>query len=283
MSKIIAVTKYECLETGETYDTKEQAQKALRRHQSSVAREKKAREKKAEADRIWSEQSDYVRLHATSCEEVLDLVVKKAKEFWGVDLKVENCGDLTVISRVLSRIKREDVLHPEFFLSLGVIVMSGGNENQSEEFKRRSVNGEWVFDARSIFERGFSGFYLSPFQSGLWGGERPAKFELKIKLSSFPRIMERYEEWYAHSIERRKYLTKISVASHYATRLAGSDQAVRDLMELREYYSRCSEIASEEADRIVRKNYDCFMEKVRSITPSYDIPDHLLEQFGDVP
>lgn len=282
MSKIIAVTKYKCLETGMEYDTKEQAQRALKRHR----RKKKAQEKKAEEDRIWSEQSDYVRLHATSCAEVLDLVVEKAKEFWGVDLEIKSCGDLTVITRRLSSMKREDVLCPEFTLSLGIFLMTGSKENQSKEFKRRASGRQELFPdsiARSIFERGFSGFYLSMNQSGLWGGERPAKFELKIKLSSFPRIMERYEEWYAHSIERRKYVTKIREASHYASALSYSDQAVKDLEKLKKYYTRCSEIASEGADRIVRKNYDCFMEKVRSITPSYDIPNHLLEQFGDVP
>jgi hypothetical protein len=80
---IESVQMWKCSVTGKVFDNAKEAEKHSKDAQARLTRKRKAEEKEQERLNLIKYQEDYVRLNATSFDEIFQLVVAKAKEFWG--------------------------------------------------------------------------------------------------------------------------------------------------------------------------------------------------------
>ena len=89
MKEIKEVKVYICPETGKKCRSRAEAERsaaaAIKAKEDAVI----AAEQKKLAEKSNLEKKDWIRLNATNVSEIENLIVQKAKEFWGFDCEVD--------------------------------------------------------------------------------------------------------------------------------------------------------------------------------------------------
>jgi len=87
-TSITPVQMWKCSITGKLFDTPEKAEKSQRSAKAAATRKKNKEKKEKEVAKLIEYQSNYIRLNATSVDDIPSLMMKKAKEFWGINICV---------------------------------------------------------------------------------------------------------------------------------------------------------------------------------------------------
>lgn len=271
-----AVTMYRCPETGKLYDTEQKAKDSAKRFREKVERAKKKAEADAKERAELEYQRNYVRLNATSSSHALELIVEKAKEFWGIDVMVNN------VSPIVKDLPDESV-EGKNLISLGRIKIRARGRD-TEFYKKVKSTRSGIFEPGVddvLFSYGFKGFSLGGGPSGEFEVYE-MKREVSLIFDDFPLIAERYEQWLRHTGPRAKYKSDLYLAESEALVLSRLDPEYRKLKKMHDYYQSCLQEVDNASSSLLYFNRRTYMEKFRSSTPEYVIPEDLLNQFGDV-
>lgn len=212
------VSMFKCPETGKLFPTLAEARKSAR----AVRKE---REKAEETER----KKDYIRLNASTPREVVDLLVEKSLEFWGVKLEINSLWTHRCIGDRIN-----------FSIDLKAhSTKSRGWMNISHCRIRGSISDTYTKD---LIQYGFNGFNLSNTRFHYRVNSfTTSKIELSIKISDFPLISEKHNKY-----EEQGRNLSLWQSSFFAARLLGNAIArqsveVSKLSELIEYHEKCAQ------------------------------------------
>lgn len=225
------VTMFKCPETGKLFKTERGAE-------NSAKRERGAKELSLLATGFdpsgFEAQQNYVRLNATSPQDIMRLVGEKAEEFWGLkvttmsvgQVRVCNFGDLISFGRCTITVNSTG--------SCRLAYMAEQARIRKDKWYRVPSISNLLFGPVS----GFKGFETG---SGCEGrcGEYPLQMDVKAKIVEFPIIAERHGNWVTNRREYDKYEYKKSVMEGYGLCLARSSPEYMKLEELRVYHAGC--------------------------------------------
>lgn len=265
---------YKCPETGKLYDSESKLKKALARRR---AKEKREETKVKEQEKL-NHQRDYVRLNATSSIHAMKLVVEKAKEFWGIDVSMgEPLGRDT---------PQEYHLNSTCKNVIGLGNLEIKVKAKETKFYRR-IKSEYtgIFEPGVddvLFNYGFNGFILKSGSSGKCDSSHlPMSRFVMLDFDLFPMIKERYEQWLSHHQLWKNYKADRRLADREALALAATDEEYKRLKEKELEYLHLAEVARESSSKLFDLNYLSYMERYDTSYPRYEIPGHLLKQFGE--
>jgi hypothetical protein len=277
---IESVTMFKCPETGKLYKTKRGAENSAKR-----VRDERSRELLATGfdPSEFESQRDYVRLNATSPKHIIELVIEKAEEFWG--LKVTSF--LTNGERVYYN-NRENCTMISFG-SCEVEVDAAGSCRL--EYMRRQAKRDknrW-FSEPSISNLLFDGSGFKGFETGSGGPGRcsdaessgyPFRMGLQARLEEFPIIHKRYGEWELFEAEYDRYVSSRDRAKDYGLKLARSTPEYDKLRELQGYHEACGAIIRDSIRELENHYVSGLVEKWEGLNPAVVLDPELSEMFG---
>jgi len=237
MKEIKELKVYICPETGKKCRSRAEAER-------SAAAAIKAKEDAviaAEQNKLAQESNlakkDWIRLNATNVSEIENLIVEKAKEFWGFDCEVDiNVTFGQVSNSHAAPIGKKtnwsggDKNYPTSFLG-----WSGGIKASIKNYKKSKNSGESV--GSLLFGSyyagtggpGFRCFHTSSGCPGDAGGQYPMDIGFYFFLEDFPKLAECYELF---KIEYQKIINhkgNLQSQDEAANLYANSRQDVLDL------------------------------------------------------
>jgi hypothetical protein len=234
---IKSVTMYECPETGKLYKTKKGAENSAKR-----VRDERSRELLATGfdPSQFDAQRDYVRLNATSPKHIIELVIEKAEEFWGLKVtKFITNGVRVYYNNVISFGNCE--VEVDAAGSCRLEYMRRQAKRDKNRWFREPCISSLLFDGS-----GFKGFETGSGCPGRCSDAEssgyPFRMGLEARLEEFPIIHKRYEEWRAHEAEYERYMSSRDRAKGYGLKLARSTPEYDKLMELHGYHEACGAI-----------------------------------------
>jgi len=257
------VTMYRCSETGKLFKTSRGAKSSSER-----ALKKKLADN---IDRdLLAAQRDYVRLNATSPQEIIELVKSKAEEFWG--LKVES------FQRSRTSVMYSDQLRG-FIIHFGrcSIQVDGSKSSRLKAISSRGWHpsiGELLFDGH-----GFKGLERG---SGCPGRCNEYKFDmdLRARLDQFPIIEAHYKDWVKHKEEYDLYQDSMRNVAHFGKILAVSTPEFKSLENLKKYYVSCADSIRSSMEEVEEHHSDEFLEKWKTVNPEVERDLDLWNKFG---
>ena len=274
------VTMYKCPETGKLYKTKRGAENSAKRVRGERNRELLAT---GFDPSRFEAQRDYVRLNATSPKHIIELVIEKAEEFWG--LKVTRFKDNG--GRVYHDVRKNCTMIS--FGNFEVEVNAAGSCRL--EYMRRQAKRDknrW-FSEPSISSLLFDGSGFNGFETGSGcpgrcsdGGSSgyPFRMGLEARLEEFPIIRKRYEEWQAFKNEYDLYVSSRDRAKNYGLKLARSTPEYDKLMELQGYHEACGAIVRDSIRELEDHYMFGLVEKWEGLNPAVVLDPELSEMFG---
>lgn len=192
---------WKCPITGKLFDSPEAAERSQRSAKAAATRKKNKEKEKEERAKLAEYQSNYVRLNATSFEDVPNLMMAKAKEFWGIDILV------TFALNGFSKKAYEGgnyINRPNYKFRIRITGHELGDaqkatlKNLGADLKNRYcvsdtiVRGHWWGCNPSAFK----GIHMGSGSGGFFGeGERGLDMDATIYLSDFPLIEQKYQEY----------------------------------------------------------------------------------------
>lgn len=274
------VTMYKCPETGKLYKTKRGAENSAKR-----VRDERDRELSATGfDPSQLEaQRDYVRLNATSPKHIIELVIEKAEEFWG--LKV------TQFKKWKGGIYYNDRKNCTMISFGNCEVEVDAASSCRLEYMRRQAKRDknrW-FSEPSISSLLFDGSGFKGFETGSGCPGRcrdaessgyPFRMSLEARLEEFPIIHKRYEEWQAHEEEYDRHVSSRDRAKDYGLKLARSTPEYDKLMELQGYHEACGAIIRDSIRELEDHYVSGLVEKWDGVNPAVVKDLELWEMFG---
>jgi hypothetical protein len=234
MKEIKEVKVYICPETGKKCRSRAEAERsaaaAIKAKEDAVI----AAEQRKLAEKSNLEKKDWVRLNATNVSEIENLIVQKAKEFWGFDCEVDINVTFGQVSNShgapigeKTNWSSHNKNYPTSFLGWsGRIIASIKNYKKS---KNSSESVSSLLFGNYGGGVGFRGFHTSSGCPGDAGGQYPMDIGFYFFLQDFPKLVESYELF---KIEYQKIIDhKINLQSQNeaASRYADSRQDVLDL------------------------------------------------------
>lgn len=257
------VTMYRCSETGKLFKTsrgaKSSSERALKKKLAdSIDRD------------LLAAQRDYVRLNATSPQEIIELVKSKAEEFWG--LKVESFQHSRA-SVLYSNQLRGFIIH----FGRCSIQVDGSKSSRIKAISSRGWHpsiGELLFDGL-----GFKGLERG---SGCPGRCNEYKFDmdLRARLDQFPIIEAHYKDWVKHKEEYDSYQDSMRNVAHFGKILAVSTPEFKSLENLKKYYVSCADSIRSSMAEVEEHHSDKFLEKWKTVNPEVERDLDLWNKFG---
>ena len=233
MKEIKELKVYICPETGKKCRSRAEAERsavaAIKAKEDAVI----AEEQNKLAQESNLEKKDWVRLNATNVSEIENLIVEKAKEFWGFDCEVYiNVTFGEVSNSHGAPISKKtnwsggDKNYPTSFLG-----WSGHVKGSIKNYKKTKNSSESVSSLLfgSYYGPGFRGFHTSSGCPGDAGGQYPMDIGFYFFLEDFPKLAESYELF---KIEYQKIIDhkyKLQSQDNAANIYADSRQDVLDL------------------------------------------------------
>jgi hypothetical protein len=234
MKEIKEVKVYICPETGKKCRSRAEAERsaaaAIKAKEDAII----AAEQNKLAQESNLEKKDWVRLNATNVSEIENLIVQKAKEFWGFDCEVDINVTFGQVSNShgapigkKTNWSRQNKDYPTSFLG-----WSGGVKGSIKNYKKSKNSSESV--SSLLFGNyaggtGFRGFHTSSGCPGDTGGQYPMDIGFYFFLEDFPKLAESYELF---KIEYQKIIDhkyKLQSQDNAANIYADSRQDVLDL------------------------------------------------------
>ena len=259
------VTMYKCPETGKLFKTKKGAENSAKR--AKEAKELSSLAKQFDSSGLGAQQ-DYVRLNATSPKHIIDLVVQKAEEFWGLKVTKFEVSGPGVYSRQSGTVIS--------FGQCDIEVNSAGSCRLAYMREKAKIGkGSW-YSEPSIYDLLFSSMGFRGFTSGGGNPGRcsdsdekgyPFRMCLMSKLEEFPLINQSHQEWIAHEKEYEGYEHKKRVVMGYGLSLALSSTEYEKLSELRSYHRDCEEIVKKSIRDLENYYTDGLVKKWMKINP----------------
>lgn len=198
-SSVTPVQMWKCPTTGKLFDTPEAAEKSQRSAKAAATRKKNKEKKEKERAKLVEYQSNYVRLNATSLEDIPNLMMAKAKEFWGINICV------TFARSGFSEKSYEGgnyIDRPNYKFRIRITGDELGDA-QKATFKKLGadlknrysisdtvVGGHWWGSNPSAFK----GIKLGSGNGGHFG-DSGLDFDATIYLSEFPLIEQKYKKY----------------------------------------------------------------------------------------
>jgi hypothetical protein len=260
---IETVTMYRCSETGKLFKTSRGA-----KNSSERARKKKLADS---IDRdLLAAQRDYVRLNATSPQEIIELVKSKAEEFWG--LRVESFQHSKTSVMYSDRLK-------------GFIVHFGNCSIQvdgSKSSRLDYINSQgWRPSIGDLLFNGY-GFKGLETGSGCPGRCNDYKFDmdLRARLDQFPIIEAHHRDWVKHKEEYDWYQNSMRNAAHFGKILAVSTPEFKSLGDLKRYYLGCADSIRDSMEEVENHHVGEFLEKWKTVNPEIERDLDLWNKFG---
>jgi hypothetical protein len=234
MKEIKTQTVYICPETGKKCRSRAEAERSAAAAIKAKEEAAIAAEQRKLAEKSNLEKKDWVRLNATNVSEIENLIVQKAKEFWGFDCEVDiNVTFGQVSNSHGAPIGKKtnwsggDKYYPTSFLGWsGRIIASIKN------YKKSKNSGESV--GTLLFGNygggtGFRGFHTSSGCPGDAGGQYPMDIGFYFFLEDFPKLAESYELFKTEYQKIIDHKGKLEFQNEAANRYADSRQDVLDL------------------------------------------------------
>jgi hypothetical protein len=197
MKEIKELKVYICPETGKKCRSRAEAERsaaaAIKAKEDAIIAA--AQNKLAQESNLI--KKDWVRLNATNVSEIENLIVEKAKEFWGFDCEVDiNVTFGQVSNSHGAPISKKtnwsggDKNYPTSFLG-----WSGGVKGSIKNYKKTKNSSESVSSLLfgSYYGPGFRGFHTSSGCPGDAGGQYPMDIGFYFFLEDFPKLAESYE------------------------------------------------------------------------------------------
>lgn len=198
MKEIKTQTVYLCPETGKKCRSRAEAERSA----AAAIKAKEDAATAAEQKRLEQESNlankDWIRLNLTNIEDIPKLVKEKAKEFWGIDCKIEvNVSFGNVSNSHGAPLNKKcnwsghDKDYPTSFLG-----WSGRITGTISNYKKSKNSSESVNSL--LFNnygggRGFRGFHTGTGCPGDAEGQYPMDIGFYFFLEDFPKLVESYE------------------------------------------------------------------------------------------
>lgn len=263
------VTMFKCPETGKLFKTEQGAENSAKRVRDSKELSLLATGFDPSG---FEAQQNYVRLNATTPLDVMDLVEKKAEEFWGLKITAMLVGQVSVSGDSIS------------FGQCHIEVSSKGScrlaymREQARISKDKSYREPSISDL--LFDSmGFRGLETGTGCQGVCGNY-PLRMPLKARLEDFPLIAKRHRDWVAHKAEYDRYVGEKRMAEGYGYWLARSSKEYEKLEELRAYHRNCDEIVKKSVSELERYYVEGLVQKWEAINPPVEKDTGLWEMFG---
>jgi hypothetical protein len=237
MKEIKEVKVYICPETGKKCRSRAEAERsaaaAIKAKEDAVI----AAEQKKLAEKSNLEKKDWIRLNATNVSEIENLIVEKAKEFWGFDCEVDINVTFGQVSNShgapmskKTNWSGDDKNYPTSFLGWSGHVRASIKNYKKTKNSSESV-GSLLFGSyyAGTGGPGFRGFHTSSGCPGDAGGQYPMDIGFYFFLEDFPKLAECYELF---KIEYQKIINhkgNLQSQDEAANRYANGCQDVLDL------------------------------------------------------
>jgi len=237
MKEIKTQTVYICPETGKKCRSRAEAERSAAAAIKAKEDAAITAEQRKLAEKSNLEKKDWVRLNATNVSEIENLIVEKAKEFWGFDCEVDiNVTFGQVSNSHAAPIGKKtnwsssDKNYPTSFLG-----WSGRIKAWLRNYKKSKNSGE---SANSLLfgsyyggggGPGFRGFHTSSGCPGDAGGQYPMDIGFYFFLEDFPKLAESYELFKTEYQKIINHKGNLQSQNEAASRYANSCQDVLDL------------------------------------------------------
>lgn len=265
------VTMFKCPETGKLFKTERGAE-------NSAKRERGAKELSLLATGFdpsgFEAQQNYVRLNATSPQDIMRLVGEKAEEFWGLKVTKMVTGNVPVV--------RDN--STMYFGPCHIEVNSTGSCRLAYMAEQARISKDKWYRVPYISDLLFGSMGFKGFETGFGNpgsfGTYPLRMEVKAKIVDFPIIAERYGNWVTHKSQYDEYEKKKLVVENYSRILSRSSTEYRKLEELRAYHSTCARAVEHKMGELESYYKEGLMEKWVGInSPVFKDPE-LWGMFG---
>ena len=192
---------WKCPVTGELFDSPEAAVRSQRSAKAAATRKKNKEKEKEELAKLIEYQSNYVRLNATSFEDIPNLIMAKAKEFWGINICV------TFARSGFSEKSYEGgnyIDRPNYKFRIRI---TGGElgDAQKATLKKLGADPKNRYSIGDVIVRSywwgsnpsaFKGIKIGSGSGGFFGrSESGLDMDATIYLSEFPLIEQKYKEF----------------------------------------------------------------------------------------
>jgi hypothetical protein len=285
------VQMWKCPTTGKLFDTPEKAKKSSIAAKAKATRERNKKKKEKELAELIDYQSNYIRLNATTIEEIPSLIKIKAKEFWGIDV------DLSFNSiRPPGKFDHIDAEDPRIKFNVEMT----GKALESKQFKllKEMCNrGDWdINNSRqpslgdTIFKTNwwgtnlaaFEGIHLGSGNGGRFGESgRGLSMDAHIKIKTFPIIWQKYKQYLSLRGPVEIYKQKMLAIDGAARGFANQTKSVYEQQQVCNAIKDQLEIELKLLNKLIlnaQAEYSKFCSG-KLVTPP-QIPQELIRMFG---
>ncbi len=285
MSTVTSVQMWKCPATGKLFDSPEGAQKSLKLAKAKEARKKTKEKQKEELLKLIEYQSNYVRLNATSFNNIPKLIETKAKEFWKMNLKVTITGDFR--NRFNTRYSYDPEIGPYWSARVKISGDALG-ETQTEILKKLGCDlrrdpcfrGMVIGSTWSENPAAFKGIRLGSGCGGSFG-KYSLEMDAEIHLSDFPLIEARYKEYLALKGPKDDYDQKVRKIEIGSGRFCEQTKSVKEQKLIVDRAKSCWEAESSIYERLrteAMEEYTKFC--MAKLGPVPKMPPELEQWFG---
>ena len=226
--KIIEKKVFICPKTGESFDTKAAAARSMKNAINLETREKALAEEKEKRE----EQKNWIRLNLQNIYDLPSLMEEKAKEFYGLDLKMEFVNPKIRFKTIPDGCRRP-IWSEESPPKLSGFATSrlgwcGGVKISICGYKR-------IYKVRSLYTIRetvnilFAGFNFDSGTSGNIITNTPLEMDCVFYLESFPQLQEQYNSYLINKEESYKYIRSAAEYNKSATDFARNRHEYRGL------------------------------------------------------
>jgi hypothetical protein len=237
MKEIKEVKVYICPETGKKCRSRAEAERsaaaAIKAKEDAII----AAEQKKLAEKSNLEKKDWIRLNATNVSEIENLIVEKAKEFWGFDCEVDinvTFGEVSNSHGAPIGKKTNwsggDKNYPTSFLGWSGRIKASIKNYKKSKNSSESV-GSLLFGSyyAGTGGPGFRAFHTSSGCPGDAGGQYPMDIVFYFFLEDFPKLADSYELFKTEHQKIIDHKYKLQSQENAANIYADSRQDVLDL------------------------------------------------------
>ena len=200
-TSITPVQMWKCPITGKLFDTPEKAERSQKSAKAAAARKRNKEKKEKEVAKLIEYQSNYIRLNAESIDDIPSLIMKKAKEFWGIEICVtfEQTRFTTRVYR-----SRESSEQPGFSFRIRITGKTLGKvqldtlKNLGCPVERFSSISDIIIQSRWRHRNSpaFKGVQLGSGDGGRFEDNGTGlNMDASILLSDFPLIDQKYQQY----------------------------------------------------------------------------------------
>jgi hypothetical protein len=237
MKEIKELKVYICPETGKKCRSRAEAERsaaaAIKAKEDAII----AAEQKKLAEKSNLEKKDWIRLNATNVSEIENLIVEKAKEFWGFDCEVDinvTFGEVSNSHGAPIGKKTNwsggDKNYPTSFLGWSGRIKASIKNYKKSKNSSESV-GSLLFGSyyAGTGGPGFRAFHTSSGCPGDAGGQYPMDIVFYFFLEDFPKLADSYELFKTEHQKIIDHKYKLQSQENAANIYADSRQDVLDL------------------------------------------------------